>query len=167
LRNVSNRLAKPLQSRSEISGSEEVTRWGRRARAPGCAGPAGTALARGGLPAPTPSVQIQLVEQIGVGDVPVADGDERTGCLSTLGIAVGTFVVSTLLAVIATVLIGSVPASRIGALLGVVLIPHMVGIGFTRGRIRRGAQLFRIAAAIVAVEVGLVVLLLLLAALTA
>jgi hypothetical protein len=139
-------------------GSTRATPWLREARRRACAGRA---------PRPDPlAFKIQSDERTGVGDMRVADEDERTGCLSTLGLAVGTFVVSMVLAVLATVLIGSVPASRIGALMGVVLLVHMVGIGFTRGRIRRGAQLLRIAAVIVAVEVGLVVLVLLLAALT-
>jgi hypothetical protein len=167
LRNVSNRLANPCNLDPKFQAARKLPEGGGGREALVARGPPAPPSLGEGSPRRPLAFKIQLVERTGVGDVPVADGDERTGCLSTLGLAVGTFVVSMLLAVIATVLIGSVPASRIGALLGVVLIPHMVGIGFTRGRIRRGAQLFRIAAAIVAVEVGLVVLLLLLAALTA
>lgn len=91
--------------------------------------------------------------------------DERTGCLATLGLALGTFVASFVLVLVATLLINSIPASRVGSMLGVVFLVHMVGIGLTRGRLRRGAQLLRTAAIVVAVEVGAVVLVLLFAAL--
>jgi hypothetical protein len=94
-----------------------------------------------------------------------AEGN-RTGCLSTLGLAIGTYVVSFVLVLPATMVINSLPASRVGELMGIVLPLHLVGFAISRGRIRHGAQLLRVAGIVVAIEVGLVVLVLLLAALT-
>lgn len=90
----------------------------------------------------------------------------RTGCLSTLGLAIGTYVVSFVLVLFATILINSLPASRVGEIMATVLLLHLVGFAISRGRIRHGAQLLRVAGIVVAAEVGLVVLILLLAALT-
>jgi hypothetical protein len=90
--------------------------------------------------------------------------DKRTGCLSTLGLAIGTYVVSVVLALVATLAINSLPASRVGEIMGTVLLLHLVGFAISRGRIRHGAQLRRVAGVVIAVEVGLVVLVLLLAA---
>ena len=62
--------------------------------------------------------------------------------------------------------INSLPASRVGQLMGIVLLLHLLGFAISRGRIRHGAHLLRVAGIVVAIEVGLVVLVLLLAALT-
>jgi hypothetical protein len=87
--------------------------------------------------------------------------DERAGCLASLGAAIGTWVASALLAILALYVFQSLPSSRVGQIMGTVLIPHLLVFAVARGRIKRGAHLRRMCAVVMAIEVGLVVLLLL------
>jgi hypothetical protein len=87
--------------------------------------------------------------------------EKRAGCLMTFGAAIGTWIASCVIALLLYSAIPTILASRLGAVMTYVLVPHLIGFGIARGRIRRGRQLRRTAAIVVATEVGLVLLLLL------
>ena len=58
---------------------------------------------------------------------------------------------------------GEVPSAQlifVPVIMATVLLLHLVGFAISRGRIRHGAQLLRVAGIVVAAEVGLVVLIL-------
>jgi len=90
---------------------------------------------------------------------------ERAGCLLILGAAIGTWFISVAIAIAMAYVIQSAPFYRIGQVLGTVLLVHMIAFAVARLWIRR-AQLRRFSVIVVATEVGLVLALLLLAALT-